>query len=210
MNKTLTEKDAAYWDSVYRIGNVPTNESHFARCVLNKIKYNQVILDLGCGNGRDSAYFSNHKHTVLSLDNSHEALKKAQELSNNKIVPILADASKMSITSPFVDVVYSRFSLHSMDRDSYLKCIKNMWDCLKWEGSFFIEVRSVKDELFEEGEKVDKDTYTTDHSRRFFDIKTLVDDLESLGFVVEFAEENKGWAVYKGSDPKVIRVYCRK
>jgi len=207
---TLTDKDSSYWNNYYKNDKAPVVESSFARHVLGSVSSPKVVLDIGCGNGRDSAYFARAGHTVLSLDNSSEGLKKAQEISQNRVVPVLADASKLSITCPFVDLAYSRFSLHSMDQSSYLRCIKNVRDCLKDGGSFWIEVRSVSDELFEKGEKIDDSTYKTDHSRRFFNMQTLLNDLEKISFKIVFADEQKGWAVHGDDDPVVIRVCAVK
>lgn len=210
MSKTLTDLDSDYWNSYYRDSKAPTQPSQFAVHVADTLECKKVILDLGCGNGRDSSYFCREGHTVLSLDTSKEALLLASKNSNNKIFPILADAATVSPTKPFVEVVYSRFSLHSMSKHSYLRCIKNVENMLVDGGSFWVEVRSTDDELYQQGEFVEECVYKTDHSRRFFTLYDLVSDLKELSFDILFAEEQRGWAVFEDQDPKVIRIHCKR
>jgi len=210
MNKTLTDLDSDYWNSYYKESKAPTNPSQFAVHVLSTLNSKKLILDLGCGNGRDSSYFCRAGHTVMSLDTSHEALLEVTKNSEGRAFPILANAATVSSTKPFADVVYSRFSLHSMDQDSYLKCIKNVKGMLVEGGSFWVEVRSVDDELYKQGEFVEERIYKTDHSRRFFTLDALVSDLKELSFDIIFAEDQRGWAVYEDKDPKVIRIHCKR
>ena len=42
-----------YWDTYYK-SNKKIKESSFARFVIKKIDKNSKIIDIGCGNGRDS------------------------------------------------------------------------------------------------------------------------------------------------------------
>ena len=47
-----------YWDNFY-IKKNKIKESSFARFVLNKVRKNKVkksLIDIGCGNGRDSIF----------------------------------------------------------------------------------------------------------------------------------------------------------
>jgi len=97
-----------------------------------------------------------------------------------------------------------------MDEDSYKKTLVFIKNSLKKGGSLWIEVRSTKDELYQEGEQVDKRTYKTDHGRRFFTLDSLVSDLDKLNFKINMAKESRGWAVFEGEDPVVIRVHCTK
>lgn len=43
-----------------------------------------LILDLGCGEGRDAIFLLNKGHNVLAVDYSVNVIKKCNELSNNK------------------------------------------------------------------------------------------------------------------------------
>jgi len=53
---------------------------------LNKYHHQKedLILDLGCGEGRDAIYLLDNNYKVLALDYSINAINKCNELSNNK------------------------------------------------------------------------------------------------------------------------------
>ena len=169
----MTKKDTDYWNSYYKKKVAPTNPSDFAKYINSKIDSPKIILDVGCGNGRDSYYFSNQGHTVIALDNSEEALKQITSSTFGKIPTICSDVSNLEITKPFVDVVYSRFSLHSLDEESYANSLNVVYNILNLQGLFCIEVRSVEDELYGEGKSLGTNTFETDHSRRFFTLESF-------------------------------------
>jgi len=59
-----------YWNSYYN-NNVKFKESSFARFVkkkINKVKKNAKLIDIGCGNGRDSFFFSKNGLKVTAID----------------------------------------------------------------------------------------------------------------------------------------------
>ena len=47
---------------------MPTTPSPFATWVADRLEPRQHILDVGCGNGRDSVYFAEQGHRVTALD----------------------------------------------------------------------------------------------------------------------------------------------
>lgn len=210
MKKSITKEDAEYWNSYYKTGEALTAPSDFAQYVNSKLSRASVVLDVGCGNGRDSTYFHESGHTVLALDNSIEGLNCITDSSSGEIPTICCDISKLKIAKNFVDVAYSRFSLHSLDEDSYERALKVIYQTLNPGGLFCIEVRSIEDELFGEGNDLGGNVFKTDHSRRFFTLDSIVSDLTSAGFTIDYADCQRGWAVYKQSDPKVIRIICVK
>jgi tellurite methyltransferase len=75
-----------YWNKFYSdIAN--TNPSTFAKMCLNYISPNDTLLDVGCGDGRDSTFFAQRVKKVISIDNSSktiENLQKNNELDNNE------------------------------------------------------------------------------------------------------------------------------
>lgn len=57
--------ESSYWNLFYAKFNI-SHPSQF--CVMTAIEADVVvpIVEFGCGNGRDSAYFARHGHTVRS------------------------------------------------------------------------------------------------------------------------------------------------
>ena len=77
-------------------------------------------------------------------------------------------------------------------------------------GLFFIEIRSIHDELFGQGSAVSENSFVTDHYRRFVNFETFVSRVESAGFKVIYKLQSKGLATYKTEDPMVIRLIAQK
>jgi len=80
----------------------------------NKVKGR--ILEIGCGNGRDSIYFGKQGHSVVGIDISPVAIKIAE--SNNSLSNVqfeVGDAEKLRFDSSSFDAVYSLSVLHTTD-----------------------------------------------------------------------------------------------
>ena len=52
--------DKNFWEQYYSINKEPFQPSSFAREVIQNISKNSTLLDVGCGNGRDSIFFANN------------------------------------------------------------------------------------------------------------------------------------------------------
>ena len=67
-----------YWDNFY-IKKNKIKESSFARFILGKVGKKGIkksLIDIGCGNGRDSIFFSKNNFRVTGIDISQKAIKK--------------------------------------------------------------------------------------------------------------------------------------
>ena len=49
--------DLEYWEKYYQDNKLPFEPSDFSKYVVSKINKNSRLIDLGCGNGRDSLFF---------------------------------------------------------------------------------------------------------------------------------------------------------
>ena len=108
------------------------------------------------------------------------------------------------------NVVYARFVLHALDEEESKKAIKWAFNHLEKGGLFLSESRSIKDSIFGTGDKINNRIYKTSHQRRFLKKNELLKDLKNIGFIIDDVIESKGLAVYKDSDPVVIRIIARK
>jgi len=200
-------KSIDFWESYYSQNKYPKNPSLFAEFVKPFLIKNEKLLELGCGNGRDSVFFAKNGVDVIGVDQCSNEIKfLSDEFSSfENLNFFVSDMTDLSLEiNPFY--VYSRFTIHSIDEQGEDRLLKWVGDNIKVGGLFFIEVRSVKDELFGVGEKVAKNTYQTDHFRRFIEIETLVSKLESEYFRILYKLEAQGLAPYKEEDPTVIRL----
>ncbi|QJW84128.1 hypothetical protein HK414_10240 [Ramlibacter terrae] len=70
---TVPEVSSLYWKQFYR-DNPIAGGSPFAMFIAEKLRRDSLVVELGCGSGRDSVYFAQHNHTVFASDRADEAL----------------------------------------------------------------------------------------------------------------------------------------
>ena len=75
-----------HWDEYYKKDNAPSFPSPFSEYVTNKLSTEQNILEIGCGNGRDSKFFSSKGHHVTGLDRSGTAKKLCKNLYSDESI----------------------------------------------------------------------------------------------------------------------------
>lgn len=211
--RALFIKDKEYWNSYY-VNNPPKtqNESLFAKFVCRYVLPGKTLVDLGCGNGRDSFFFNNIGLIVYGIDASESAISILNNYNTDSLIFICGDfINDKTIYSKKIDYFYSRFTIHAIDQKGEKELIQNVYSSLAEGGYFFIEVRSIHDEKFGKGTMVGKNTYMYDnHYRRFVDINELIMSLIKTGFCIKYAEENKGFAPYKNEDSEIIRIVVTK
>lgn len=117
MNKKIDNKK--YWKEFYK-GKFTFEPSSFAKFVFKYIKGD--LVELGCGNGRDTDYFKSNKIKALGIDEANGVTAESYMRSN-----------------PSPKNVYTRFFWHSISRRLQLQI-------LKWaKGNLFIEARTTDD-----------------------------------------------------------------
>lgn len=95
-----------------------TEASSFAREVSAGLPRNARVLDLGCGEGRDSVFFAERGCDVTAVDISPAGLAKAERLARERGVRVRwvhADVARLVVNGPF-DLVYSCGAVHYVPR----------------------------------------------------------------------------------------------
>lgn len=207
-----TIDDSLYWDGYYQSGSCVTEPSLFAQYVAGRVKPGEALVDLGCGNGRDSIYFAGQGLDVTAIDLSGEAIAALQSRNVPNACFQHGDVASPDFHQPgSYHNAYSRFSLHAMTEEHARLLLQNVFQSLRPGGHFFIEARSVRDPLFGKGEKLERNSWRYDsHYRRFIVLEELVEELFKDGFHVTYAEESTGFAPFGEVDPPVIRVVAVK
>ncbi|MBO7201664.1 MAG: class I SAM-dependent methyltransferase [Bacteroidales bacterium] len=206
--------DKTYWEEFYAQQNAEYEPSLFAQFVAAKIKANSKIIELGCGNGRDSVYFASKNFIIKAVDQCERQIEfmKAKYSNIKNIDFLTADFTALSEESKF-DVIYSRFTLHSISKEQEDKVCTWAYNSLSTNGFFCIEVRGQKNEIYCKGNKVEgeEDAYIyNNHYRRFLNFDTFCNKLKTIGFALDYAEEKKGFAPFKGTDETYMRVIAVK
>ena len=210
--------DKTYWTEYYKNNEPPKEPSLFAQAVLSYIlkkrgssPVTESLLELGCGNGRDSIYFARNGIDVTAIDQVDEICQLQDKFVTCKNLSFIQeDFTDFPRYLPEkYDYIYSRFTLHSIREDEANILLKNVHDNLKAGGRFFIEVRSTNDDIFGKGVPVngEKNAFIyNDHYRRFIHAPELRENHESKGFNVIYSEESRDFAPYKAERPMIIRM----
>lgn len=170
-NKKMTkEKIKSFWTDRAKITNVPRTESQVNFETDSKIadlrikaeyelldkklklKTNDVVVDLGAGNGRFTLFFAPKVHEVIAVEyikDFTDFILKEKEKSNLKNINVLNIPAEEFCKENFADIVFVSGLLHYMDSEQYNKTIFNIYKTLKQGGILFLrETISILDEEF--------------------------------------------------------------
>lgn len=202
-----------HWSSYYSA--LPSNfpESSFAIFVFDFLSPGQLLIDVGCGEGRDSYFFGRNGLRVIGFDVSPSAIAKClnrgPSMSNLDFVCSEFDIINLdSNLSP--DIIYSRFSLHAMTPEEEERFLTRSYAALPSGGLMFIECRSLNDPMVKNGVVLSETERIYGHYRRFIKMDDLISFVKKLGFSVKLATEVQGVSKAGEDDPVLIRMILEK
>lgn len=210
--------DHEYWKKYYEKNSNPTPQSSFAEFVTPYLKKNKILVELGCGNGRDSIYFSKILK-VIAIDQIQDEITYLNEKFKNDNITFLTDdftnlqnvtGHNKKVLSENIDYIYSRFTFHSINENKEDNTLDWIESTLNKDGIFFLEARSINDPMFKKGKNISETENFTDHYRRYMDFEKIIRKLESRNFEIIYKIEDKNLAVYKNDNPYVIRIIAKK
>jgi hypothetical protein len=200
----MPDPSAHWWDAFYvpqkKCDAPRLSPSSFAQ-LCHDIGWAQGfdVVDVGAGDGRDSVLLKTDAARTVSVDVSPVAVEAMRAVG---LAPVRASAAALpSPASLFAAAglaepptqpprplsIYSRFSLHALDRaaaDAFLQ-----W-CSVHATRVAIETRSVNDPRFGRGTPAGDDAFVDTHYRRFTRLSDLTSQLRALGFRILLAEED--------------------
>ena len=206
-----------YWEHFYK-DNALSVPSQFCAMVATEIPKERCLVELGCGNGRDSLYFASRQHSVCAVDLSHEAVKScsgtAEKMGLDAAQFMQADLSKHSdlqrlfktaraATKTGAVVCYSRFVMHSVNDEQENLFLTSLSKLMTPGEKIYFEFRS----------KEDAELAKTfgGHYRRFVDTDAFINaQTKTHGFKLEYSITGRGMAKYKSEDPYVSRLVFEK
>ncbi len=200
----MTTDPHAHWNTTYKTrGIVAVVE--FAKKAVERLNANASILDIGCGDGRDSVYFASLGHNVTAIDFSEEAIARVRK-ENPSIDSRVMNTTKMDFPDASFDAVYAHLSLHYFDDATTEAIFQNIRRMLKPGGLFFVRCKSTKDVFFGEGERVGENMFLRGHLRHFFTPDYMRKQLKD--FEVLLLEETT--AEYNGRMSAFVEAVARK
>ena len=169
------------------------------------------ILDLGCGVGRDSAYFAKSGHKVVATDLSEEVIEQNKKYFSG--LEIDFRVSDLSGNYPFeensFDLVYAYLSLHYFNDETTKKIIKEIHRVTKPEGYLVFSCKTVFDPHYGKGKEIEKDMFlpSDGHVRHFFSEEYANEILNSKFQIIslKIVEE-----VYDSEKSSILQCIARK
>ncbi len=200
--------DKQYWENYYQEHSFPAPPSLFAEFISREyVQSGMRMIELGCGNGRDSVFFARNGVLVRGIDQAETEIRFLNEKYARKNLEFVIGDFTQLVPSDTFDCIYSRFTLHSVSEEDELRVLNWARAVLNAGGLFCIEVRSVNDPKLQLGERVSENENIVDgHYRRYVDISAFSKKMISLGFEMVYAEESTDFAPYKDENPPVVRI----
>jgi|TARA_B110000444_G_C18701769_1_gene529299 tellurite methyltransferase len=208
------KKNKEFWDKFY-LGNkkhtIP-RPSSFASFFYKKfLKKNNSIIEIGCGNGRDTFHFFKKTKNIVAVDQSKSAINENIKLSNKlskKIKFINCDFEKINkVYKKRVDFLYARFFLHTINlrqENILIKLINSIK--INSDVKIVLEFRTSKDRMKNKGKVLSQNTSFTDHYRRFINVDDFLKKLKKNNFKVLYIKQGINLSKTKNDNPHLCRL----
>ena len=214
---SVEQQTAVHWANHYS-RHRHTTGSTFARFALDLPDLPDHVVDIGCGDGRDSLAFALAGRTVLGLDASHEGVdggrERAKELElqgqvSFEVCDVADTAALRQQLEEFRPeaggrvAFYLRFFLHAIPTPVQEGLLRTLSECARPGDTVLAEFRTTGDatEFKAHGK----------HYRRFLDAEELRDDLvQRHRFEVDYFVESTGLSPFGEEDPVLCRIVARR
>ena len=200
-----------YWTTFYREQRtaIPTP---FAASVAVELEGETCrIVDIGCGNGRDSRFFARLGHHVLGVDAVQSVAAKKSFFADRRLRNLTFEEANVATSTTLrkvIDstadhplVIYARFFFHAISEDEETYILDVLAKHLPAGARCYFEFRTYRDAA--SPKRFDG------HYRRFIDLDRFVKKAEKGGAMrCVYRIEGQGMAKFGSEDPFVGRVHC--
>lgn len=193
------ENTRKFWGSEILRGNLIWPDEHVIRFVKRNCKPGAVVLDYGCGLGRNAVALAKEGYHLIAMDYTEEAVSAVKQKSRKLHLPI-KEVKNIGLEIPLpelsVDVVVADGSLFYNKKKDNIEILSNLAKCLKNEGKIWANWRTKRDSLYKQGIEMGDGLMKLKHGTKregccyfFADEKDIADMYESAGFVIEAIDE---------------------
>ena len=209
-------KNLRYWGDFYRSrrsDRVPTTPSPFATWVADRLEPRQHVLDVGCGNGRDSVHFAGQGHRVTALDGTILARRLTRRLARQNSVRVTSRElnlndlfSTLTSGARFAHLkrppqIYARFLLDAVEADTRQNFFRWAQMIQRRGGLTYLEFRTWQGTL--------RARAFPFHYRTMLHTSRVVAEIERYGGTVLHREEGAGLAPFENENPRICRLVVR-
>ncbi len=191
-------KKLGYWNNLYSkddyFGTGQTILADFAKIIIEKNNIS-TLLELGCGQGRDSIFFTNLVSNVTSVDISENAINFVKKIKNERNLTNL-DLFVHDIKKPLTfldksfDMVYSNLALQFFDINQLNEIFSNISKIMSNDSFFMFSTKKPGDKYFNFGKKISENSFEyKDITRYFFEKSEIKYLLEQHFKIISFEED---------------------
>ncbi|MGI8702347.1 MAG: LicD family protein [Nocardioidaceae bacterium] len=207
-------RNRRYWDRLYEGGlgyQISEDPSPFAQWVLPQLFPERPLLDVGCGNGRDTFWLAGNGLAATGLDYSKAAMRSCRAHATRRSSPAafrlvnfydlrdtLVTGALICRDTPPPRSLYARFLLHALEPDGR----RTFWQfadmVLRGGGAAFFEFRTRKD--------IKRPHAFERHYCQYLRPDDVCDEISRAGGEVVDRVEDTGLSPYDGEDPYLCRL----
>lgn len=203
----------SYWDRYYARKIYSSEESDFSKYIVKNYPAVNSVLDVGCGDGRDSLFFASNNKSVRGIDASIEAIN----LCNNVRPAIFKNCffnvmnyNTENFFSPF-DVahvkregsaIYARFFIHAINESQEENFLKESASAICRNSYIFLEFRNINDSK--------EPKIENEHYRRFINSEVLKQKCRFFGLTLIEEQHGRDLARHKEENPFISRLMYTK
>lgn len=196
-----------YWDNYYNKKNLALPNSDFSKFALTYIKPKSSLIDIGCGDGRDSLMFAKNNIETLGIDYSQVSISKNKKYETDILKFKRLNLMDIEKLTKNFEYAYCRFILHAINYEIQEQIF--LWMSKNISDKIFIETRIADS-------KIDPQKYN--HYRRDFNQEEVVESLEKHSFKIIYSQVSRNFSKYKkfysvedlNHDPLLLRVVIQK
>lgn len=212
INPSELEREV-YWNSFYEASSPKRNTpSQFATFIANEFPFLNWVIDIGCGNGRDSLFFHEAGYNIIGIDGSSSAIQKSLSTMNeskyNDVSStfICEKIDQLQFHSEFINnaqkiskIIYSRFFLHAINEQEEESFVQIASEISCPGDVLALEFRTTNDQY--------RPKVTGAHYRRFIEPSKLIEKLNQTNKWKKIYQiEGVGLAKFKSDDAYVCRL----
>ena len=191
-------KKLGYWNDIYSKQNYfGTGPTILALEAHELIKNNSItnILELGCGQGRDSLFFANFGHNVIATDISENAINSVKKIKNEQNIGNLElhlhdTLNPFNFTDLKFELIYSNLALQFFNLKQLSGILSNIKKIMKPNSFFLFSTKKSGDKYFNFGNKLSENSFEYNGITRFFFNKSELENILKNHFTIISFEDD--------------------
>jgi cyclopropane fatty-acyl-phospholipid synthase-like methyltransferase len=208
----------AYWNQYYFAPRDFKTQapSQFAAFIASEYTSHPLVVDVGCGNGRDTLFFAQLGHDTLGIDGSKTAIEHCRErirvfdsspqkhdFKHANVADLSNDGDTLKRIAGIKKIIYSRFFLHAITPSEQTAFLEFAFASMQSEDVLALEFRTLEDEY--------RQKVTDAHYRRYIDLEKLKQQItQEFPGKIEYVAQGTGMAKYHSDDAHVARLLVHK